>query len=181
MNKKVIVISSSLRRGSNSEALADEFIRGAKEAGHFAEKICLTDKRIDFCKGCLACLKTQECVIDDDSRYITEKMLNADVIVFATPVYYYSISGQLKTVLDRANPLYGSDYRFRDIYLLATAAENEENTVEGTKKAVQGWVDCFSKARLKKTIFAGGVDGPGDIKGHCALKEAYDTGKELDI
>lgn len=114
MSKNVLVISSSLRKGSNSEMLADEFLKGAKEAGHNAEKLSLAGKTINFCIGCLSCQKTHKCVIDDDSREITEKMLNADVIVFATPVYYYSVCGQLKTLLDRANPLYPSDYKFRD-------------------------------------------------------------------
>ena len=177
--KNVLIISSSLRKGSNSEALADEFLNGAKEAGHNTKKVSLADKTIHFCKGCLACNKTLKCVIDDDSREITEKMLNADVIAFATPVYYYSVCGQLKTLLDRANPLFASDYKFRDIYLLATAAEDEVETVKGTETAVQGWVDCFEKAVLKKTIFAGGVNDAGDIKGHSALKEAYEAGMRL--
>ena len=127
MSRKVLVISSSLRRGSNSEMLADEFLKGAASAGHSAEKLGLAGKTINFCIGCLACQQTKRCVIDDDSREITEKMLNADVIAFATPVYYYSVCGQLKTVLDRANPLFVSDYKFRDIYLLAAAAVNKQD------------------------------------------------------
>ena len=103
--KKVLVISSSLRLRSNSEALADEFIRGAAEAGNEVEKITLKDKEIHFCKGCLNCQKTQKCVIKDDTPAIVEKMHDADVIAFATPIYYYEMCGQLKTLLDRANPL----------------------------------------------------------------------------
>lgn len=178
MSKNVLVISSSLRNVSNSEMLADEFLKGAKEAGHNAEKLSLAGKTINFCIGCLSCQKTHKCVIDDDSREINEKMLNADIIAFATPVYYYSVCGQLKTLLDRANPLYPLEYKFRDIYLLATAAEDETETVKGTETAIQGWVDCFEKAELKKTIFAGGVDKPGEIKEHSALKEVYEAGKQ---
>lgn len=70
---------------------------------------------------------------------IAAKMHDADVLVFATPVYYYSISGQLKTMLDRANPLYGTDYAFTKAYLLAAAAEPSPSAVEGSVKAVQGW------------------------------------------
>lgn len=179
MNKNVLIISTSLRKNSNSEALANEFFKGVKKAGHNVEQLSLVGKTINFCIGCLACQKTKKCVIEDDSREITEKMLNADVIVFATPVYYYSVCGQLKTLLDRANPLFASDYKFRDIYLLATAAENESETVQGTITAMQGWVDCFEKVTLKKTIFAGGVNVAGDIKEHAALKEAYDLGSQL--
>ena len=97
------------------------------------------------------------------------------MLVFATPIYYYSVSGQFKTMLDRANPLFGTDYAFTKAYLLATAAENEAATVEGTVKAAQGWVDC----ELAETIFAGGVSSVGDIAGHPALEQAYQSGKEV--
>ena len=106
-------------------------------------------------------------------------MHDADVLVFATPVYYYSVSGQLKTMLDRANPLFGTDYTFTKAYLLATAAEDEPETVEGTVKAVQGWVDCFDRCKLAGTVFAGGVTDVGEITGHPALKKAYQMGKEI--
>ena len=98
MSKKVLIISASPRKGGNSETLADEFARGAKEAGNIVEKISLYDKTIGFCKGCLACLKRGRCVIQDDAVEIASKMHEADVLVFATPVYYYSVSGQLKTM-----------------------------------------------------------------------------------
>ncbi len=180
MSKKVIIISSSPRKGGNSECLVNEFERGAVESGNSVEKVYLYDKKISFCKGCFGCLNTNKCVIQDDAIEIAQKMLTSDVVVFATPVYYYSVSGQLKTMLDRANPLYGSDYLFRDIYLLATAAEDAgSSTFEGTEKAVQGWVDCFSNARLAGTVFAGGVNEMGDIKGHEALMRAYEMGRKI--
>ena len=106
-------------------------------------------------------------------------MCAADVLVFATPVYYYSVSGQLKTMLDRANPLYGSNYAFTKAYLLAAAADEGANTVEGAVKAIQGWVDCFERCELAGTIFAGGVNGVGDIAGHPALEEAYQTDRDI--
>lgn len=177
MSKKVLIISASPRKGGNSETLADEFARGAKEAGNIVEKISLYDKTIGFCKGCLACLKRGRCVIQDDAVEIAGKMHEADVLVFATPVYYYSVSGQLKTMLDRANPLYDTDYAFTKVYLLATAAEADRSAVEGSITAVQGWVDCFSRCKLTDTIFAGGVGGVGEIAGHPALEKAYQTGK----
>ena len=127
----------------------------------------------------LACLKVGHCVIDDDAVEIAARMHDADVLVFATPVYYYCVSGQLKTMLDRANPLFDSDYAFTKAYLLAAAAEDGEETVEGTVKAVQGWVDCFERCELVGTVFAGGVNGVGDIAGHPALEKAYQMGKEV--
>jgi hypothetical protein len=95
MSKKVLIISTSPRKGSNSDALADEFAKGAMDAGNEVEKVSLIGKDIQFCRGCLACQKTKRCVIHDDADTIVqEKMLLADVLVFATPIYYYEMSGQ---------------------------------------------------------------------------------------
>lgn len=102
MNKKVLVISSSFRTKGNSARLAEEFCKGAIDAGNEVEFISLHDKNINFCRGCLACQKTKKCVISDDVDIIREKILHADIVAFATPVYYYGISGQLKTLLDLA-------------------------------------------------------------------------------
>ena len=145
----VLVISTSFRKNSNSDILSDEFIKGAAEAGHNIEKINLSDKTINFCKGCLACQKTQKCVINDDAREIAEKALNADILVFATPIYYYSVSGQLKTLIDRLNPLYSADYKFRKVYLIATAAEDEKETVKGTITAIKGFIECLKDQPLR--------------------------------
>ena len=179
MSKNILVISSSLRSGSNSEALADAFIKGAEDAENKTEKISLRNKSIAFCKGCLACQKLGHCVIKDDAVEIAAKMHDADVLVFATPVYYYSVSGQLKTMLDRANPLFGTDYAFTKVYLLATAAEDGPETVVGSAKAVQGWVDCFDRCELAGTVFAGGVTDVGEIAGHPALEKAHQMGKAI--
>ena len=106
-------------------------------------------------------------------------MHDADVIAFASPIYYYEMCGQLKTLLDRANPLYPSDYRFRDIYMLTSAAEDEEYVPERAVTGLTGWIDCFENARLAGTVFAGGVNGPGETKGHPALKQAYEMGIQI--
>lgn len=177
--KNIIVISSSPRKNGNSNALVAAFVRGAEERGNAVEVISLTGKHMEFCRGCMVCNQTNRCVIADDMKQINEKLGKAEVVVFATPVYYYSVSGQLKTFFDRTSPLFTADYKFRDVYLLATAAEDETTTPEGTIQATVGWVDCFEKARLKKTVFAGGVDAIGDITGHPALEEAYQTGKSI--
>ena len=179
MNKKILILSSSPRKGGNSETLAAAFAKGAQEAGNRVETVYLREKQVGFCKGCFACQKLGHCVIQDDAVEIAAKMHDADVLVFATPVYYYCVSGQLKTMLDRANPLFDTDYAFTKAYLLATAAENEPETFAGTEKAVQGWVDCFPRCALAGTVFAGGVNDVGDIVGHPALEQAYQTGKEI--
>lgn len=179
MSKKVLIISSSPRKGGNSEMLAEAFANGCKSSGNDVETVFLREKNFTFCKGCLACLNLGHCVINDDAVEIAAKMHDADVIVFATPIYYYCVSGQLKTMLDRANPLYNTDYKFSKVYLLATAAEEEKETVDGTEKAVQGWVDCFERAELSEVIFAGGVTNVGDIKNHPALTKAFEVGKNI--
>lgn len=179
MHKKVLIISTSPRRGGNSDSLADAFAQGAREAGHTVEQISLSDKTIGFCKGCLVCQKTQRCVIRDDADSIAQNMLTADVLVFSTPIYYYGMCGQMKTMLDRSNPLYSADYRFRDVYLLAAAAEEDEHTVDGAVNGLQGWIDCFEKARLAGTVFAGGVTAVGEIQNHPALQRAYQLGNAV--
>lgn len=178
--KKVLVISTSLRPKSNSEALADEFVRGALEAGNEVEKITLRDKDIRFCKGCLVCQKTQKCVIgDDDAPAIVQKMYEADTICFATPIYYYEMSGQMKTLLDRSNPLYTTDYRFRDIYFLSSASEDNAEAPSRAITGLGGWIACFEHARLSGTVFAGGVTDMGEIEGHPSLVSAYLLGKSV--
>ena len=116
MNKKVLIISSSPRKGGNSETLAAAFAKGAREAGNQVETVYLREKQVGFCKGCIACLNLGHCVIQDDAVEIAAKMHDANVLVFATPVYYYCVSGQLKTMLDRANPLFDTDYAFTKAY-----------------------------------------------------------------
>ncbi len=179
MNKKVLIVSSSYRTKGNSARLAEEFYKGAKEAGNEVEFLSLHDKTIGFCRGCLVCQKTKRCVISDDADSIREKMLHADVLVFATPVYYYGISGQLKTLLDRCNPLYSSDYKFRQIYLLFAAAEDGEEAEQRTLANFDGWVVCYEKAALFGHVFCGGVNDVGDIEGNPKLGEAYEMGRSV--
>lgn len=178
--KKVLIISTSLRKNSNSQYLAKEFERGTEDAGNKVEFISLTDKNIGFCHGCLACQKTQKCVIKDDAVEIAEKLKNADVLVFATPIYYYEMCGQMKTLLDRCNPLFPSDYAFRDVYLLATAADGDESAMDGAVKGLQGWITCFEKARLAGVVRGVGINDAGSASQHTELlKEVYALGKSV--
>ncbi len=179
MSKRILIIKTSLRSNSNSDALADAFAKGAAESGNTVEEISLQGKNIAFCRGCLACQQLGRCVIQDDAISIAEQMKTAEVIVWATPIYYYEMSGQMKTLIDRANSLFPSDYAFRDIYLLTAAAEDEDGVDEGAIHGLNGWIACYEKARLAGTVFAGGVNDAGDIKGHPALQQAYEMGKSV--
>ena len=177
--KKLTVISTSLRPGSNSHALAEQFAEGAKAAGHEVELISLRGKEIKFCIGCLACQKLGRCIINDDVNDIMAKVLESDVVCWATPIYYYEMSGQMKTLIDRMNAMYPKDYRFRDVYLLTTAAEDEEETPKRAETGLTGWIDCYEKSSLKGHLFCGGVNDPRAIAGNAKLQEAYTMCKNI--
>ena len=178
--KKVLVVSTSLRKLSNSELLADEFIKGAKDAGAEVEKISLRGRKISYCIGCLSCQKTGKCVIRDDMDEINQKLHDCDIVAFATPIYYYEMCGQMKTLLDRANPLYDSDYKFKKVCFLAVAAEDDEGVADRAIEGLCGWIECFERAELSGAVFVGGANEPGSIKEKTdGLKEAYKLGTEV--
>ena len=176
----VLVITTSLRAKSNSDILADCLARGARDSGHNVESISLKGKELRFCIGCLACQKTQRCVLADDAVGIAEKVKNADTLVFVTPIYYYEMCGQMKTLLDRLNPLYPSDYKFRKVYMLSVAAENEDEVPEKAVSGLQGWIDCFEKAEFAGSLFCGGITDAGEAADtQDAQTRAYAFGKDL--
>ena len=178
--KNILIISSSIRNKSNSEILAEQALQGALAAGNNAQLITLKDKDIRFCRGCLACQRTMKCVIKDDVAEILEKVRAADTVVYATPIYYYELSGQLKTLLDRLNPIYPQEYSFRDIYLMTTSAEEGNDVVETAAGGIKGWIACFEKARFAGVFNGGGVNDAGEVSKHDdMLKAAYEFGKSL--
>ena len=177
---KILIISSSLRKNSNSEYLAKECAKGAKEAGNEVEFVSLKDKEIKYCIGCLACQKLGHCVLKDDVAEIMEKVKNVETLVFATPIYYYEMSGQMKTLLDRMNPLYSSDYAFREVYMIATAADGGDSTFEKAYNGLQGWVDCFPKAKLCGLVAGEEIGDPKDAVNHPdVMEKAYELGRAL--
>lgn len=177
--KKVLIISTSIRAGSNSEILAHEFEKGAKEAGNDVEFVTLRDKNISFCRGCLACQKIHKCVINDDVNAIADKICESEVIVWASPIYYYEMSGQMKTLIDRCNSLYSRDYKFKEVYFLLTATEDDAQVPEKAINGLQGWTDCFDGVELKDTLFVGGVTAPNDIENNKKLIQAYELGRNI--
>ena len=116
--KKVIVVTSSPRKNGNSETLANSFAEGAKAAGNEVLQVAVRDLGLQFCTGCMFCQSHDRCVLGDGMNALYSKFENADVLVFATPVYYYAVSGQLKTFLDRLNPLYRVRISLRKYTLL---------------------------------------------------------------
>lgn len=177
---KVLIVSASLRAASNSEVLAEECARGARDAGHEAEVLSLKGKKIGYCIGCLACQSRGACVLKDDAAEFVAKAKDADILVFATPIYYYEMCGQMKTLLDRLNPLYPSDYRFRRVYMIATAAEDGDDVFEKAYSGLAGFVDCFEKAKLCGLVTGGGMTESGEAATHPdAMRHAYDLGRSF--
>lgn len=137
MSKKVLILSSSPRRGGNSDTLCDEFLRGAQEAGHEVEKIFLKDKTIHYCTGCGVCNEGKPCPQKDDAPEIVRKMVAADVIVLATPVYFYTMSAQMKTLIDRCCAGY-LEIRDKEFYFIVAAAETSVAAMERTIDGFRG-------------------------------------------
>lgn len=178
--KKVLIISSSLRNGSNSEILAKSAEKGAIDAGNEVEFISLKGKNINFCIGCLACQKTNKCVQKDDMENLIGKVQNADVLIYATPIYYYEMSGQLKTFLDRCNPLYAQENKFKDVYLITSSYDDAQNVADKAISGLKGWIECFEQSRFAGALVGGGIDAPKSAaKRQDLLQKAYDLGKNI--
>ena len=174
-----MIVTSSPRKGGNSETLASKFAEGASSCGHDVKVIAVRDLNLQFCTGCLFCQSHSKCVLNDGMNSLYSDFENADVIVFATPVYYYSVCGQLKTFLDRLNPLFPRDNRFKEVYLIATAAEDDEKAVDGSVSDIQGWIDCFDGVKLQGALRAVGVGGKGEVSATDFPTKAYEMGKNI--
>ena len=176
MSKTILAIISSPRKGGNSETLVEQFVKGAKEAGHSVETVFLRDKKIAPCIACEACLKNGgTCVQKDDMAEILNKIIAADVIVLSTPVYYYSISAQLKVMIDRTLAG-GGKMKNKEFYLIATAADGK-HAMECTMNDMEGFVACVPGSVVKGKVY-GSAFYVGDIQGNPALEEAYHYGKD---
>jgi multimeric flavodoxin WrbA len=179
MGKKVFIVSSTMRKGGNSEILADWFAKGASDAGNEVKRINLRDINFKFCVGCMYCQTHDKCVLKDDVNGLLSDVQSSDVLVFATPIYYYEMSGQLKTFLDRLNPLYPRTNAFKEVYLLATAADGELSATDGAVKGIQGWIDCFNGVKFGGLVFGGNAEEKGDVNNSDAPRRAYEMGKKI--
>lgn len=152
MNKQILVLSASFRKGGNSDTLCDQFIKGAVEAGNRVEKIYLNDCKINFCRGCGVCNTTHKCVQHDDMAEILDKMVKADVIVMATPVYFYSMNGQMKTLIDRTVPRY-EEIRNKDFYFIVAAADTSTANMQKPFRVLKGLLKTASTEPEKKGLY----------------------------
>ncbi len=178
MSKNVLLISSTPRKGGNSDLLCDEFVRGAQNAGHKAEKIWLPEKKINYCTGCCACVSNQgQCVQNDDINEILKKVINADILVLATPVYFHSIDGQMKTFIDRACPIY-TLARNKDVYFIISAAGGRTE-IESTAQTLRLFTESLSNVKEKGIIASTGSWDAGGVKRTPVFSQAYNTGKNI--
>ncbi len=176
--KKILILSGSPRKNGNSDFLCDEFERGAAEAGHDVEKIRVAEKKIGYCRACYACKDTGVCAIKDDMTDILQKMIDADVIVLASPVYFYSIDAQLKTLIDRTVARW-LEVKNKEFYYIVTAADGELSSADTTVACFRGYADCVEGAKEMGVIYGMGVYEKGEIKNTPAAHEAYEMGKSI--
>ena len=178
--KNVLIISSSPRKGGNSDVLCDEFLKGALDGGNKAEKIFLKDKKLNFCTGCGFCNNNDytKCAQTDDGNELMDKMEAADTIVFATPIYFYAIAGQMKTFIDRICSRY-THLKNKEFYYIMTAADASKGAIQFALGEFKGLMACLDNPIEKGYLFAGGVWQKGEIQNTPYLKQAYEMGKNV--
>lgn len=178
MSKKVLILSGSPRKGGNSDILCDRFAAGATEAGHAVEKIRVAEKHIGYCRACYVCRERGECVLQDDMGEVLQKMVEADVLVLASPVYFYSIDAQLKAVIDRTVARW-LEVKNKEFYYIVTAADGEKAAAETTLACFRGYADCVEGAKEMGVLYGMGVYEKGEILHTPVLEQAYEMGKRV--
>ena len=181
MSNKILVLSGSPRKHGNSDRLADEFIRGAKDAGNEVEKIYIRDKKINGCLGCGACQKNGgKCVQNDDMQDIYRRWLAADVIVLASPVYFYSWTSQIKAVIDRTFAI-EQLVKNKKFYLVCSAAAPSEEYMQVILESFRKYIACFRAGGNCEGgyVFGLGTNGMRDVEGTPAMQRAYRLGAEV--
>lgn len=181
--KNVVVISSSPRRHGNSEVLADQFMKGAIEAGHRVEKIVLSQYSMKPCLACEYCRHhDHQCIQKDDAEQVIDKIIQADVFVFATPIYFYSLSAQLKILIDR---IFAREYEIREsqkrkkAYLILTSGTKDKAQTVGTVESFRGFIKVLRTVDEGGIIYGLGAFLKGDAQDHPAYLEAYEIGKNI--
>ncbi|MDD2972570.1 MAG: flavodoxin family protein [Lachnospiraceae bacterium] len=179
MSKKVIIVSSSPRKGGNSDLLCDSFAKGAIETGNEVEKIYVKDMNFNYCCGCGFCVGNKgQCSQKDDMDVVKEKLIAADTIVFATPVYFYTMSGQLKKFIDRLCYFY-TQLSNKEFYFIMTAADGERTAMDRVLTEFDGLLTCLDNPIIKGAVYGTGVWEKGTVKDKPVMQEAYEMGKNL--
>ena len=176
MSKRVVILSGSPRRHGNSDTLCDEFQRGAEEAGHHVTKVFLRDKDIHYCNGCWSCRESSRCVIHDDMEELLELISAADVLVLASPVYFYAIDAQMKTVIDRCVARW-LQLKNKEFYYILTAADDSESAMEGPLACFHGFAVCLEGSKERGVLFGKGLQEKEDVQASPYRAQAYEMGK----
>ena len=178
-HKSVLIISGSPRKGGNTDLLCDAFARGAEEAGGQVEKIFLADYRIDyFSEADEQRVGNRANEAEDDVPMLVDKMVRADVIVLASPVYYMNITGQLKTFIDRTFGRY-REMKDKEFFYLTACADPEESTADWAINGFRGFVMCLPNPTERGMVKAIGMGRKGAVKGSQFEEEAYNLGKSI--
>jgi len=153
-------------------------MEGAVEAKHKVEKVVLAEKKINYCTGCYACRGNGQCAQKDDMAPILDSMIAADVIVLATPVYFYTMCAQMKTVIDRTVARY-TKITNKEFYFIMTAADSNKAALERTIEGFRAFTSCLRGAKEKGIMYGTGAWEIGDILTSRAMKQAFEMGKSL--
>ncbi len=173
--KNVVIISSSMRKG-NSDKLCDEFENGAKENNNVIQ-INLRDINLKFCVSCCDCYNIGKCRLNDDMNSLYETIKNADVLVFATPIYFGEMSGQLKVFLDRLYPIY-QKLQAKEAYIIATCYQNDKSFIDDSILGIKRFLEDAGNIKLQKIIYGENTDEIDDItEEQCNI--AYSIGKQV--
>jgi len=191
MGIKVLGIAGSPRRGGNTDLLLDEALRGAKEAGAEVEKIYVRDYKITPCTECNGCFKEGKCVIKDEMDEVYPKLLEADRIIFASPMFFMGVTGWAKALIDRCQALWAKKYVLkqpvveperksqRQGIFISVGGTKGKRLFDGAILAVKFFFDAMD-VTYSGGLFYRRIDDKGEIKEHpTALQEAYEAGRKL--
>ena len=173
---RVLAINGSPRARGNSDILCDEFLRGAKDAGHQTEKISIREKRISPCRACYACFKTGFCVQKDDMSEILDKIQNTDVLLLASPTYFLTMSGQMKIMIDRFLPKW-QELGGKQSYVIVTGHDGK-NGLKRTAEDLSAILNSLGSP-VQEIIWGEHVWQKGEVLETKAMDEAYQAGKSL--
>lgn len=173
--KNLLIISSSPRRNGNSQLLCNQFMQGVQYKGHHVDMIRIMDQNIGFCRACDGCVRNGgTCILKDDMADILDLYQKADVLVLATPVYFYGISAQMKTFIDRTYPIW-QHLGKKDVYYIISAGLGED-IVERSLGDLDGFVEHLEEYEIKGKLYATNVMDAGLVTGKDIYKQAYEMG-----
>ena len=176
---KIIVLEGSPNRNGSSNLLAEQFILGAKDAGHSVQVVDVAHADIHPCTGCIHCGYEGPCSQEDDVDEIRRKVLDADMVVFVTPLYYYGMSAQLKALIDRFCAFNSSIQRKHMRSALISAAWNSDNWTFDALGAHYKTLVRYLNFKDMGMILGAGCGTPAVTKSSKFLRLAYESGRKL--